>query len=191
MQSNGESNSDRDLLERARSGDDAAFRLLVLRHEGAVAAAVIGILGPGDEADDVGQETFIRFYRAMGSFRGDSSLRTYLTRIAVNLSLNAARRRSRWFGRHVSRDDREQLMAEPAGDARDDVEASERERLVSEAIGRLSDQHRAIVTLRMIEGYSTQETADMLGIPEGTVMSRLYRALGRLEADLRPLVEDH
>ena len=74
------------LLERARQGDERAFRQLVERYEGLVAATVIGMLGPGPDAEDVGQETFIRFNRALKSFRGDSSVGTYLTRIAINQS---------------------------------------------------------------------------------------------------------
>ena len=85
--------TDRALTDRAREGDEAAFRTLVTRYESRVAATVVGMLGPGDEADDVGQETFIRFYQALGKFRGEAALITYLTRIAMNLSLNAIKRR--------------------------------------------------------------------------------------------------
>jgi RNA polymerase sigma-70 factor (ECF subfamily) len=97
--------SDADLIALARGGDDRAFAVLVERYEGAVAATVIGMLGRGDDADDVGQETFIRFHRALGNFRGESSLKTYLVHIAMNLSLNALKRRRRSLLRFVSRDD--------------------------------------------------------------------------------------
>src|SRR4051794_38893163 len=70
--------TDQELIGRARTGDERAFRLLVERHEGVVAATVAGMLGRGDDADDVGQETFIRFYRALGDFRGEASVKTYL-----------------------------------------------------------------------------------------------------------------
>src|ERR671921_2987337 len=99
-----ESATDVELIDRARSGDDRAFAVLVDRYERPVAATVIGMLGPGDDADDVGQETFIRFHKALGSFRGDSSLKTYLVHIAMNLSLNALRRRRRSLLRFISRD---------------------------------------------------------------------------------------
>src|SRR4051812_20075618 len=79
--------ADHELLQLARDGDERAFRELVERYEPAVASVVVGMLGAGDDADDVGQETFIRFYRALGSFRGEASLKTYLRRIAMNLSL--------------------------------------------------------------------------------------------------------
>ncbi len=78
---------DRSLVDRAQSGDEQAFRILVERYEGAVAATVIGMLGHG--AGDVGQEVFVRFYRSLSRFRGEAAVKTYLTRIAINQSLNA------------------------------------------------------------------------------------------------------
>ena len=94
-----DSPADAELIARAREGDDRSFQTLVERYEGAVAATAIGMLGDGDDADDVGQETFIRFHRALASFRGESSLKTYLVHIAMNLSLNALRRRRRLLAR--------------------------------------------------------------------------------------------
>lgn len=158
-----------------------------------MAATVIGMLGPGGDADDVGQETFIRLHRALDEFRGDSSLRTYLTRIATNLSLNALRGRKRRWSRFVSRDDGDAGAREAddagAGDLREDVEALERREAVQEAVRGLSPKHRAVVVLRMMEGYSTRETAEILGIAEGSVMSRLHRAMGALEEDLSTWME--
>ena len=81
--------ADAALIARARAGDGAAFRRLVERSERVVASTGIGMLGPGDDADDVGQETFVQFHRALDRFRGDATLKTYLVRIAMNLSLNA------------------------------------------------------------------------------------------------------
>ena len=176
--------TDRELIDRARAGDERAFRALVEMYEGRVAATVIGMLGPGDEAEDVGQETFIRLYRSLDRFRGDSSLGTYLTRIAINLSLTALKKRKRRASRFVSRDEREASRAEESVDPRGELERADRDRRIREAIDGLSPPHRAVVVLRMIDGYSTRETADILKIPAGTVMSRLARALDRLETDL-------
>ena len=173
--------ADARLVERARSGDEQAFRELVERYESRVAATVIGMLGPGDEAEDVGQETFIRLYRSLDRFRGDASLGTYLTRIAINLSLTALKRRKRLRARYVSRDDERRAVMEPASDPRPRIEREEIGRRVREAIEELSPDHRAVVVLRMIDGHSTQETAEILEVPVGTVLSRLARALGRLE----------
>ena len=89
--------SDEQLVDAARGGDKDAFKELVGRYERRIATTVIGMLGHCAEADDVGQETFIRFYRALHSFRGESSVGSYLTRIAINLSLNELKRRKRRF----------------------------------------------------------------------------------------------
>lgn len=180
-----ERTADQDLIARARAGDDTAFRDLVERYEGRVAATVIGMLGPGDEAEDVGQETFIRLYRSLDRFRGDSSLGTYLTRIAINLSLTALKKRKRWMSRFVSGDETERVFPEAAVDPRGDLEREDQARMVRAAVGRLVANHRAVVVLRMIDGYSTRETARILDIPEGTVMSRLARAMDRLESELK------
>ncbi len=180
--------SDEELISRARAGDDTAFRRLVERYEGQVAATVVSMLGAGDEADDVGQETFIRFYRAMDNFRGESRLGTYLTRIAINLSLRAIKRRRTWVRRFVSRDAAAPPVSGPVVDGVGEVESRSRAELVQRAIAGLSPVHRAVVVLRMIDGYSTRETAEMLGVPPGTVMSRLSRALEKLQVALEPLV---
>jgi RNA polymerase sigma-70 factor (ECF subfamily) len=177
------------LLDRARDGNQWAFRRLVERYENQVAATVVGMLGPGPEADDVGQETFIRFYEAMDQFRGEASLGTYLTRIAINQSLKALRKRKRWYNRFFSRDDEETFVDEPALDGEEAVAENERSELVHEALQELSEHHRSVVVLRLLQGYSTKETAELLDVPEGTVMSRLYRATDRLEDLLGPLIE--
>ena len=166
--------SDDRLVERARAGDHEAFRELVRRYEPVVASTVIGMLGQGADADDVGQETMIRLYRSLNRFAGRSSLKTYLTRIAINASLDALRRRRRFLQRFWS----------PGGDgpepvAQDGTDGSSR-REVHGALRQLTPDHRAVVVLRLMQGYSTQETADLLNLPVGTVLSRLDRAKKRL-----------
>ncbi len=193
--------SDEELLVRARSGDDRAFAKIVERYESRVAATAIGMLGPGHEAEEVGQETFIRLYRSLDRFRGDASLGTYLTRIAMNLSLTALRKRKRWFARFVDaeaasgdrtgsrrparRDGIAGFAADPGDGPLAGLEAEERRASVRRALGRLSPEHRAVVVLRWMDGLSTRETAQALGVAEGTVMSRLYRAMDRLEEALK------
>ncbi len=177
------------LLEQARRGEDAAFRHLVDRYHSVVATTVVGMLGPGDDADDVGQETFIRFHAALGQFRGEAALGTYLRRIAMNLSLNALKRR-RWTAfRFVSRDQSPTSIDEPPVDGVD-LEAAETRAVVRAAIDRLGPKHRSVVVLRMIEGLSTKETAEVLDLPLGTVLSRLARALAELETTLGPYARD-
>ena len=110
--------SEQELVDTARRGDEQAFREIVRRLEGRVAATVIGMLGPGPEADDVGQEAFVRLYRALPTFRGDSTLASYVTRIAINLCRNEWQRRKRRSDIFV-RDESDQSdnVPGPAGDA--------------------------------------------------------------------------
>lgn len=180
--------TDTALIDRARAGDEAAFRGLVERYESQVAATVVGMLGPGDEADDVGQETFVRFYQALGKFRNEAALGTYLTRIAMNLSLNAIKRRQRQRWRFWSRDD-EQALPEPSFDGRDEQAAQERNATVHAALAQLKPDFRAVVVLRTLDGYSTKETAALLEVAEGTVLSRLSRGMKQLETILKNEVD--
>lgn len=178
--------SDTDLVAAARGGSDPAFAELVRRYQGQVERVVIRMVGPGDEAEDVAQETFIRFHGALRTFRGDASVGTYLTRIAMNLSLNALRRRRWQLRRFVSRDvsDTADTAVYDAG-SDDRAIASDQRARIERALGRLSTDQRAVVVCRMLEDCSTRETAELLGIPEGTVMSRLTRALERLRRELQ------
>jgi RNA polymerase sigma-70 factor, ECF subfamily len=182
--------TDAELLARARRGDEDAFRALVVRYEPVVAATVIGMLGRGADADDVGQETFIRFYDALDRFREESTLKTYLVRIAMNLSLNALQRRRRGALRFVSRDDAGASLAEPAVAPVAMDDADERRAVVRSAVARLAPKHQAVVVLRMLQSFSTRDTATALGVPEGTVLSRLSRAMKELQAMLAPYMRD-
>ena len=181
----GELPSDLDLTRRARDGDDGAFRMLVERYESLVAATAVGMLGPGPDAEDVGQETFIRFHAALGRFRGESAVGTYLTRIAINLSLNASksRQRSRW--RFWSRDSDEDPAPAPSTDGAALRDQADTRAEVQRALQQLKPDHRAVVVLRMIQEYSTRETAEALNIPEGTVLSRLSRGMANLKRILQ------
>lgn len=171
------------LVQRAAQGDEGAFREIVQRHESAVARTVTGMLGPGDDADDVGQETFVRLFHALPRFRGDAQLRTYLTRIAMNLCLDVLgrqRRRAGWV--RIGDDDESSALAAP--DERQQADRDERAAAVRRGVDGLEAKQKAVVVLRMLEERSTRETADVLGVPEGTVMSRLKRAMEKLETIL-------
>ena len=180
---------DSDLIANARAGDDRAFGVLVARYERAVAATAIGMLGAGDDADDVGQETFIRFHRSLDRFRGESSLKTYLVHIAMNLSLNVIRRRRRSLLRFVSRDETPIDSPEPRRGPDGRVDDEELRAFVRRAVSQLNDKHRAVVVLRMFDDCSTREAAEILGLPEGTILSRLSRAMKELEVRLAPYVQ--
>lgn len=176
------------LVRRARSGDRAAFREIVERYEGLVAATVVGMLGRGPEAEDVGQKTFIRLHQALDQYRGEGGLAPYITRIAVNLSLNELEQRKRRRRRFVRHEPNEGL--EPVVDGPREARRFDEQELVHQAIQQLDAKFRAVVTLRLIHGYSTRETAAMLGVPLGTVLSRLHRAQEKLREILAPYLEE-
>jgi RNA polymerase sigma-70 factor (ECF subfamily) len=174
--------TDEDLVKDAREGDNRAFEELVRRYESVVAATVIGMLGNCAEAEDVGQETFIRFYRSLRKFRGESSVRTYLTRIAINLSLNEIKRRKRKRLLYTQKSVEEfHDIADPKTRTEEGIDPE----TVQHAVQDLDDDFRAVVVLRLIDGYSTAETAEILGIPIGTVLSRLSRAQKKLRTALQ------
>lgn len=172
-----ETDEDHRLIKSSLDGDMSSFKRLVQKYEGKIAGIVKSMLGDIPEAMDVGQEVFIRFYESMGNFRGNSSLGTYLGRIAINLSLNELRRRKKRSHLFDSLDAASHVAAENATEE-DITEPVRRE------IELLEPEFKAVVTLRLIEGYSTEETATMLGVPLGTVLSRLSRAQKKLKSIL-------
>jgi len=167
--------SDEVLIAKSNEGDMAAFKKLVTRHEGKVAGVVRSMLGATPESEDVGQEVFIRFYDALSKFRGDSQVSTYLVRIAINLSLNELKKKKRWNSRFTSMD------AAAGKGTEDTMDLNEQ---LNYEFGRLEPEFKAVATLRLIEGYSTEETSVMLDIPLGTVLSRLARAQQKLRMAL-------
>jgi RNA polymerase sigma-70 factor, ECF subfamily len=174
--------SDDLLVKKSVEGDLGAFKILVTRHEGKVAGVVKSMLGATEEAADVGQEVFIRFYESLKKFRGESSVSTYLVRIAINLSLNEIKRRKRRFLFFAKEEAGHQVASK--------ADSKDLKEILDYEFDRLDLDFKAVATLRLIEGYSTEETAELLGIPLGTVLSRLARALKKmrtgLEKHLRP-----
>lgn len=179
--------SDEQLVKTAREGDKAAFKELVKRLEPRVAATVYGMLGRCPEAEDVGQEVFIRFYKALNTFRGESSVASYITRIAINLSLNELKRRKRGYA-FFSRDDDENTLDIP--DPKGSGLPFEDKEIINWALQKLRPEYRSVIVLRLIEGYSTEETANILKVPVGTVTSRLARSQMKLKEILTPYFED-
>ena len=175
--------TDEALVDAARNGSEAAFRELVERYEDRVASVVIRMLGDTAEAEDAGQETFIRFYRSLRRFRGQASVGTYLTRIAINLSLTELKKRRRrsifvpFTPPGTEHDAPEMDYADPAASAEYD-DTGDR---VQKALNQLKPEFRSVIVLRLMEGYSTKETAEILGLPIGTVLSRLRRAQEKLK----------
>ena len=188
------------LVERCRRGEEAAFGRLVALHEGMVFNLAARLLGDPEEARDLSQEVFLQVFRALGRFQGRSSLKTWIYRIVVNLCRN----RLRWWRRRfrersapleeLSVADEARLGA--AGEAGESpferLARRERARCVQQALLGLSFDHRAILLLREVEGMSCDQIAATLGLPEGTVKSRLARAREALRLLVQPLLkEDH
>ena len=162
--------SDKELIKRSIEGDINSFGTLVKRYESSVAAIIKSMLGDSPESQDVGQEVFISFYKNLKYFRHQSGLKTYLVRIAINLSLNELKRRKRNSSRYISLDDHGYEHGTSDHERREIMEN------IEFALNQLDNKMKAVVVLRMLEGYSTKETADILDIPQGTVLSRLSRA---------------
>lgn len=172
---------DLDLVNAIVDGNQEAFVLLVKKYESMIAKVSYGMLGNKADAEDVGQETFIRFYRSVNQFKGDSSLGTYLSRIAINLSLNALKKRKSQVW--LSYEDRLQTQSR----TEDTFRKSDTAELVHKALGELNPEFRSVVVLRLLQGFSTKETAKILELPLGTVLSRLSRAQEKLREIIKHL----
>jgi RNA polymerase sigma-70 factor (ECF subfamily) len=173
------------LVEAAQRGDQAAFAEIVRHFQRAVYRVAYGLTRNAADADDLAQETFVRAYRAIGRFRAGEPLYPWLARIAVNQAYSLHRRRKRRpessieplveAGRQFA------MNADPA----DHAEVAERHRQLQSAFAELSPEHQAVLTLRVVEGMSYDEIAESVGVPSGTVMSRLSRARAELKARLK------
>ncbi|MGB0663909.1 MAG: RNA polymerase sigma factor RpoE [Pontibacterium sp.] len=184
---------DRQLVERVQAGDFRAFDLLVKKYQSRVIALISRYVTDQSEALDVSQEAFIKAYKALPSFRGDSSFYTWLYRIAIN----AAKNHLVAMGRRppaadVLIDDAYLTQAE---NGLDEVETPENqlnrdemhEALVKVMEG-LSDDLRIALSLREFEGMSYEEISEVMGCPVGTVRSRIFRAREAIDAELRPFL---
>src|SRR5256714_8508068 len=186
---------DRSLVRVAQGGDAQAFRALVERYQRRVYQLALGMVKDADEAMDITQETFVRVHRYLPSFKGDSSFFTWTYRIATNLCLDAARKRG--LRNRVAMDEQdaeiEARMDPPsaalAGPQRAALNAELKVK-IEEALATLSENHRAILLLREVEGLSYEELAHALGIRKGTVMSRLFHARLKMQRKLREYLGD-
>jgi RNA polymerase sigma-70 factor (ECF subfamily) len=181
---------DRELVQAAQRGDQQAFRRLVERYQRRVFQLAVGMVKDADEAMDIAQETFVRVHRYLPSFKGDSSFFTWTYRIAVNLCLDAGRRRGR--SEPVEFDERQaevEAAMDPPSAALAGPQRSALNRELAgkmeEALASLSENHRAILLLREVEGLSYEELSHALGIRKGTVMSRLFHARLKMQRKLR------
>jgi RNA polymerase sigma-70 factor, ECF subfamily len=184
------------LVERAKNGDVRAFRDLVERYQQRAYAIAYGVLGNADDAEDVAQEAFLKAFKKLSSFRGQSSFYTWFYRIVFNLSVDLSRRRYRH--REMSYGDSFSLDAGVAHVDSSNVELGAKvttpeeslSRLqlrgrIAEAMAQLSPEHRAVISLREVDGLSYAEISDVMGCSKGTVMSRLHHARRKLQRSLR------
>ncbi|MCG8434814.1 MAG: RNA polymerase sigma factor RpoE [Gammaproteobacteria bacterium] len=190
----GKENTDQLLVERVQQGDKAAFDMLVLKYQHKIVKLISRYVHDGAEAMDVAQETFIKAYRALPRFRGDSAFYTWLYRIAINTAKNhlvAAGRRP--VDQQVDLQDPEQYDMQARLKDVDTPEGllltAEIQRTVEEAIQDLPEELRTAIILRELEGMSYEEIAQTMECPVGTVRSRIFRAREAIGIRLQPLLD--
>lgn len=186
--------SDEDLMARVAEDDERAFTELVRRFQARVTNLISRVLNDREASDDLAQEVFVRVYVHRRNYRRGSKFSTWLFTIAANLAKNEIRRRVRrrnWF----SLDALQELLSDSAIQLADPGEGQEMalqrgqlQELVGRAIGAVPEKYRLALVLRDIEGLAYEEIAEVLGVPGGTVRSRINRARGMLKRKLQPLL---
>ena len=191
--------ADAPLIERVKRGDVKAFEMLVVKYQRRIERLIGRMVRDVDLVPDIAQETFIRAYRALPQFRGESAFYTWLYRIAVNTAKKALMELKRdpivaETARGTRDEDDETSRVENEltdGETPDAVLASKQiAAAVNFAIEGLSEELRQAITLREIEGLSYEEIAEMMNCPIGTVRSRIFRAREAIAQRLRPLLEN-
>lgn len=185
--------SDRKLVEQVQRGDRAAFNVLVLKYQHKVLKLVNRYVRNEAEAEDIAQEAFIKAYRALPSFRGDSAFYTWLYRIAINTAKNSlVSGRRRLVDYDLDMQDPEDYRGQTLLKEGDTPEAmlltDEIRQTVQEAMEQLPDDLREAIMLRELEGLSYEEIAAAMDCPVGTVRSRIFRAREAIDKRLRPLL---
>jgi len=185
--------TDDEAILRARRGDHAAFRVLVERYQGRAYRLALRVLRDEEQARDAVQEAFLKVYSSLGRFEGRSSFYTWLYRLVLNLCLDMKRRdrsdrRGRWVEARPLEERGASFEAATEAGGEDErpgpdlaLERLELRQQVAKAIDTLPDEARETLLLREVEGLSYQEIASALGIPKGTVMSRLHYARKRVQ----------
>lgn len=194
-----DADADAPLVERAQRGDQRAFEMLVVKYQRRIERLIGRMVRDVDLVEDIAQEAFIRAYRALPKFRGDSAFYTWLYRIAVNTAKKMLLDMKRdplvteaaLAGADDDDDETSRRKNEPSdGETPDALLASkEVAAAVNAAIEALSEDLRQAITLREIEGLSYEEIAEMMNSPIGTVRSRIFRAREAIATRLRPLLD--
>ena len=184
------SDEDREAVRRVQAGDTEAFEPLVEKYKRKVFRLAYQVLRDQEEALDVAQEAFVKAFRALAAFKGDSAFYTWLFRITMNVALDRKRQRAtrvRSLGTgDVPPEEWERTAVSTDPDPEDVATGVERRERIRKGLDSLSEHHRTIIILSDIEGLQYREIAEVLGIPMGTVMSRLHHARKRLREALGP-----
>lgn len=187
---------DQQLVERAQRGDKQAFELLVIKYQRKLARLLSQFIRDSAEVEDVAQETFIKAYRSLSSFRGDSAFYTWLYRIGINAAKNflvAQKRRASTTSNGFDIEDAENF--EEGGQLRelDTPESELMSKQIAQTVHRtlheLPEELRTAITLREIEGLSYEEIANIMSCPTGTVRSRIFRAREAISDKLQSVME--
>ena len=189
-----EAQLDQLLVERVQKGDKHAFDLLINKYQHRIVSLVSRYVADHAEAQDVSQEAFIKAYRAIGKFRGDSAFYTWLYRIAINTAKNwLVAQKRRPPSSDIDAADAEQYdmdsRLKDKGTPEHELMRDEIKRTVYETIAQLPDDLRTSIMLREMEGMSYEDIAITMDCPIGTVRSRIFRAREAIDIKLRPLVE--
>jgi RNA polymerase sigma-70 factor (ECF subfamily) len=186
--------SDEDLMARAADEDERAFTELVRRYQARVTNLISRVLNDRVSSDDLAQEVFVRVFVHRRNYRRGSKFSTWLFTIAANLAKNEIRRRVRrrnWFSLDALQEmlgDGTMQLADPAEGQDTTLQRSQLQQSVGRAIAAVPEKYRIALVLRDIEGLAYEEIAEVLGIPGGTVRSRINRARGMLKRKLQPLL---
>jgi RNA polymerase sigma-70 factor (ECF subfamily) len=190
----GDREVDQQLVLRAQRGDKRAFELLVIKYQRKLGRLLSRFVRDPAEVEDVTQEAFIKAYRALPAFRGDSAFYTWLYRIAINTAKNylVAMGRRTPTSTGIDIDDAENFedgdQLRDASTPESEFEGKEIAAAVNKAVDALPEDLRTAITLREIEGLSYDEIANVMNCPIGTVRSRIFRAREAIATELRPLL---
>ena len=191
---NDDVSEDSKIIREILDGNPNAYRSLVERYQGRIYNVIFGMVRDREEAEELTQEAFVKAYRNLSNFRQEARFYTWLCRIAINLSIDFIRKRKRRptfsFDESIGIKDGSGEIADShnLGNPHEELQNKEIRKRIIETVEKLPEEQKRVLVLREIDGLSYREISEILGIPEGTVMSRLYYARKKLQAELQDLI---